>query len=251
MAYVIGAISVTVLDKRLRIALLTALYGLFWEYITLQFLPIPGTLKGEERSITVRHRNPDIASLTWLGFYTSNPSAKSVLCQSLGAFPSKISEKLGKVTDELQVEGWLRAGIHLRSSIPAHCIKENFHPLYESTISDHNCNIASALSALAFGLSPVKFVHAGQCIELTAEDAINWVLATYKEGPPLDLPGLVWESLLVQISGNISFEYLVFAIRRYSGHTVSSTIIQDLISSDRAQHSRTPSFQLLDESLPL
>ncbi|KAF9067696.1 hypothetical protein BDP27DRAFT_1267241 [Rhodocollybia butyracea] len=148
------------------------------------YMPVVGNTLEEEECFAAHRQNLGLASLTWLGHYTSNPSAKSVLFQSLGAFPPETSEKLEEVTDfsdalsqiherlcastnldELEV--WFRAGSHFSSmdSDAPYLLNQRLHSIYESNISDHNCDITSALSALAFGLSPVKFFHAGQCIQ--------------------------------------------------------------------------------------
>ncbi|KAF9059966.1 hypothetical protein BDP27DRAFT_1430671 [Rhodocollybia butyracea] len=286
MAYVVGAISVTVVILYLVSTVLPlftiqcsyrttlthllysrVLYALFWKVYTMvasaynqwvwkqsmksEFpdfhMPDFGkTLKEGERFIASHTgQNQNLAALKWLDHYTSNPSTKSVLVQSLGALPpgmlkdrgdnfslpgSQILERLCTSTNLDELEGWLRAGLH--SSFRDrndYILGDIMQSLYESNITDHNCDITSALSALAYGLSPVKFFHAGQCMKLTAEDAIKWVLKTYKEGPPLDLPMLVWKALL-EISG-YDENLLKYLDQEEYPYTVPSTKIRELLGS--------------------
>ncbi|KAF9069320.1 hypothetical protein BDP27DRAFT_1265102 [Rhodocollybia butyracea] len=303
MAYIVGAISVTVVALYLMATVLPlftiqcsyrttlthllfsrVLYRLFWGVCTITIsaynwvrkgpldsefprYPMPymnRTLKAGERLMACQRRqNHYLVALAWLGHYTSNRSAKSVLSRSLGAISpglslekpmkevmnqvpvfSQIKEYICASTNLDELEGWFRAGIHFSSVMPGglHSYKQAFNRSYKDNISDHNCDITSALSALAFGLSPVKFFHAGQYIELAAENTINWVLDTYKEGPPLNLPPLVWEPLLQRSGYNVGRlpEYLR---RHYSDYTVSSIQIQDIIEPAHVpsvRRSRTP-----------
>jgi hypothetical protein len=207
---------------------------------------VPDTLKEGERL----QASPVLYnSLAWLGQYTSNPSAKKVLFWSLGALPPQVSERrdmeeikekfeslgfseiygrLEASTNLDELDNWLRTGIHFDSVswFQSSFSDYDIHRIYEDYISDHHCDITSALAALAFGISPVKIFHAGQCIELSSECAITWVLDTYKEGL-LDLPSLVWEPLLQKSGYNYT---LPGDFReRFSNCTVSSFEIRKLL----------------------
>ncbi|KAF9018117.1 hypothetical protein BDP27DRAFT_1440294 [Rhodocollybia butyracea] len=290
MAYVVGAISVTVVVLYLtatvlplftvqcsyRTTLTHLLYSAIYTMITLAHdwvwkqpngsedsdSSMPDTLKEGERFVACRREDQDLDSLAWLSHYTSNPSARSVLFWSLGALSPWRSEKVVEVMypffashiktmhrqtwenlDEL--ESWFRAAIHFVPKILGvlsldqsyNEFQVELHRMYENQISDHHCDITSALSALAFGISPVKFFHAGHCIELAAENAIDWIFDTYEEGPP-DIPLLVWEPLLQKSSYD---EEALQVVRRYLLDRDPET--RDLVIFERARlglRPRTP-----------
>ncbi|KAF9069324.1 hypothetical protein BDP27DRAFT_1363452 [Rhodocollybia butyracea] len=174
MAYIVGTISVTVVVLYLMATVLPlfsiqcpyrttlthllfscALYWLFWgvlyaiiisvynrarkrpldsEFPHYRMPYIGNTLRSGERWIACHRQNQDFASVAWLGHYTSNRSAKSIIFRSLGAFPPGISEKsmeevmnnfsvLSQISEPLcaltnldELESWFRAGIHFSST---------------------------------------------------------------------------------------------------------------------------------------
>ncbi|KAF9037781.1 hypothetical protein BDP27DRAFT_1435536 [Rhodocollybia butyracea] len=186
------------------------------------------TLKGAERFAACR---PDISylnkqtliltALKWLSQSTFNPSARDILFRSLGAFTPEFSDKLevnrkalyGDRIDKVpraavhtsenldEVESIFRAALHLNSN-HWHPSRGSLQRAYVKTISDHDCNLTSAITALAYGLSPVRFTHAGCSIELTAKNTMGWLMTTYQQEASnqthLELPVLVWKALFQQ-----------------------------------------------------